>query len=183
MAGKASVIKIVAIPLIAAVVIIYIVINSKNQYKPVMIGDRAPEFVLPKLGGGKIDLAKERGRIVFINFWATWCTACKEEMASMQWMYNKLIKKYPDKFRMYAVSIDSTDVPDVVIKYMEENNLSFPVLLDTDGKVKELYRTTGVPETYVVDENGIVRIKVIGPRDWYNPDNYLPVEALIKKIS
>ena len=99
----------------------------------------------------------------------------------MQWMYNKLMKKYPDKFRMYAISIDSSDVPDIVIKYMKDNGLSFPVLLDTKGRVKEMYKTTGVPETYVVDKRGVVAIKVIGPRDWYNPVNYQPIESLIAK--
>lgn len=181
MTDKSSIVKIIVISLIATAAIAYIVINSKSDYRPIVVGDKAPSFVLPLLGGGKINLAKERGKVVFLNFWATWCTACKEEMASMQWMYNKLMKKYPNRFRMYAISIDSSDVPDIVIKYMKENGLSFPVLLDTKGRVKELYKTTGVPETYVVSKKGIVAVKVIGPRDWYNPTNYQPIESLIVK--
>ncbi|NOZ84219.1 MAG: redoxin domain-containing protein [Epsilonproteobacteria bacterium] len=181
MTDRNSIVKIAVISLIATAAIAYIVISSKSDYRPIVVGDKAPSFVLPLLSGGKIDLAKERGKVVFLNFWATWCTACKEEMASMQWMYSKLMKKYPNKFRMYAISIDSSDVPDIVIKYMKDNGLSFPVLLDTRGRVKEMYKTTGVPETYVVDKRGIVAIKVIGPRDWYNPTNYQPIESLIAK--
>jgi len=82
---------------------------------------------------------------------------------------------------MYAISIDSTGVPNIVNKYMKENNLSFPVLLDTNGKIKELYKTTGVPETYVVSKKGLVAIKVIGPSNWYSAADYIPIEELIKK--
>ncbi len=147
MTDKSSTVKIIVISLIATAVIAYIVINSKSDYRPIVVGDKAPSFVLPLLGGGKI----------------------------------KLMKKYPNTFRMYAISIDSSDVPDIVIKYMKENGLSFPVLLDTKGRVKELYKTTGVPETYIVNKKGIVAVKIIGPRDWYNPTNYQPIESLIVK--
>lgn len=181
MANKSSIWQIIAIPLIVSAVIIYVVLNLKSSYEPIIVGAKAPSFVLPLLGGGKIDLTKERGKVVFLNFWATWCASCKEEMPAMQWMYSKLIKKYPNKFRMYAISIDSTGVPNIVNKYMKENNLSFPVLLDTNGKIKELYKTTGVPETYVVSKKGLVAIKVIGPSNWYSAADYIPIEELIKK--
>lgn len=179
MASKSSILKIIVIPVLVTAVIVYVVINSKSHFKLTTVGEKAPSFILPLLKGGKIDLSKERGKVVFLNFWATWCPACKEEMPAMQWMYNKLIKKYPKRFRMYAISIDSTGVPEIVTKYMKVNGLSFPVLLDTNGKVKELYKTTGVPETYVINKRGIVAIKVIGPADWYNAASYMPIEKLI----
>jgi len=174
--------KLLAVLFVAAVVV-YVVVNRNTDgaYKPVTEGDKAPEFVLPLLNGGKADLAKEQGKVVFINFWATWCPACKEEMPAMQWLYNRLMKKYPGKFVMWAVNVDTVAVPGIVFKYMKKLNLSFPVPLDTEGKVKNRYKTTGVPETYIIDKRGIVFRKVIGPDNWRDPSRYLPIEALITK--
>lgn len=122
----------------------------------------APSFELPSLEGRKIKLADFRGKIIFINFWATWCIPCKTEMASMEKLYQRF--KGTD-FKMLAISVDK-DIS-AIKPYLEKYNLTFPVLLDPENLVKKKYKTVGLPETYLVDKRGLILHKAIGPRDWF----------------
>lgn len=122
----------------------------------------APGFELPTLAGGKINLQDYRGKVVFINFWATWCATCKEEMPSMQKVYDR----FKDQgLEMLTISVDKDQ--SLIQPFMDKYQLTFPVLLDPDSEVaKKDYKTTGVPETFIVDKRGIIVFKAIGPRDW-----------------
>lgn len=125
----------------------------------------APDFELPTLNGEKLKLADFRGKVVFINFWATWCVTCKLEMASIE----KLYQRFKDRdFVALAISVDK-DVSKIR-PYLEENNLTFPVLLDSNEAVKNKYKFIGLPATYIVDKNGIILHKAIGPRDWFTKE-------------
>ena len=121
----------------------------------------APAFELPSLNGEKIRLADFRGKVVFINFWATWCVTCKTEMASMENLYQRFKGK---DFEMLAINVDK-DIS-LIKPYLDKYNLTFPVLLDTNEAVKKKYKFLGLPATYIVDKNGIILHKAIGPRDW-----------------
>ncbi|MFQ5443145.1 MAG: peroxiredoxin family protein [Nitrospinales bacterium] len=122
----------------------------------------APSFELPSLNGGKVKLEDLRGKVVFINFWATWCVACLIEMPSME----KLYQRFKDRdFEMFAISVDK-DVS-LIKPFLDKYNLTFPVLLDPKSEVaKNKYKTIMFPETFVVDKEGIIRHKSIGPRNW-----------------
>ena len=135
-------------------------------------------FSLPSLKRGVIDTKKFKGKVIFINFWATWCAPCKEEMPSMQALYDKLNKKYPNQFEMLAVNIDTQDVPLTVQMYVLDLKLNFPILLDTNGAIKTKYNTTGVPETFIVDKNGKIFKTYIGAVDWSNPKIQKDIESL-----
>ena len=135
-------------------------------------------FSLPSLKRGVIDTEKFKGKVIFINFWATWCAPCKEEMPSMQALYNKLNKKYPNQFEMLAVNIDTQDVPLTVQMYVLDLKLNFPILLDTNGVIKTKYNTTGVPETFIVDKNGKIFKTYIGAVDWSNLKIQKDIESL-----
>lgn len=135
-------------------------------------------FSLPSLKRGVIDTEKFKGKVIFINFWATWCAPCKEEMPSMQALYNKLNKKYPNQFEMLAVNIDTQDVPLTVQMYVLDLKLNFPILLDTNGALKTKYNTTGVPETFIVDKNGKIFKTYIGAVDWSNLKIQKDIESL-----
>jgi thiol-disulfide isomerase/thioredoxin len=145
-------------------------------------GEQYIPFSLPSLKGKTINTKDIKGKVLFINFWATWCAPCKEEMPSMQRLYEKLNKKYPNKFEMLAVNIDSTDVPEVVQLYALDLKLKFPILLDTNGAIKNSYKTTGVPETFIIDKNGKIEKIYIGAINWDSPKNYKEIEAIIEKI-
>ncbi len=136
----------------------------------------APEFSLPTLSGGKISLSDYRGKVLFINFWATWCATCKVEMPSMQRLYDR----YRDKgFEMITISVDKDQ--SLIQPFMDEYKLTFPVLLDPDSEVaKKSYKTTGVPETFIVNKAGIIVHKAIGPREWDTEDSLLAFEQLLQ---
>ncbi len=170
--------KAVVAAIIAAVVIIsaVIVLSKRERYEPVGPGKPALDFTLPDLAGRPVSLKDYRGKVVFLNFWATWCKPCEEEMPSMQALYDGL-KGRP--FEILAVSLD-TQGPDVVKKFVDSYRLTFPVLHDRKGVVKENYKTTGVPETFIIDQNGVIAEKVWGPRDWTQRDSIATIIGLLQ---
>jgi cytochrome c biogenesis protein CcmG/thiol:disulfide interchange protein DsbE len=162
--GSSSTIIAVIIIIIVAVVG-FVMFGKKGMYEPIVAGKVAPAFELPDLEGNMVSLSRYKGKVIFLNFWATWCKPCEEEMPSMEHLYKRLQGK---NFEMVAVSIDSKK-PGAVKEFVEKYGITFPVLHDRKGKVKELYKTTGVPETFIIDQNGVVAEKVWGPRDWSAP--------------
>jgi len=112
-----------------------------------------------------------------VNIWATWCKPCRDEMPSMQRLCDRLKGK---GFEILAVSIDSTG-KETVRSFVNDLKLTFPVLLDPDGKIRGLYGITGVPESYVVDKNAILIERVIGPLDWSTPKVFSFFQDLIHR--
>lgn len=134
------------------------------KYEPVLVGKLAPDFALQDLSGETRKLSDYRWQVVFLNFWATWCKPCQEEMPSMERLHQELEAEFSDGFVMLAVSIDKSadDIP----AFMAKHKLTFPVLHDRWGKVDRIYKIMGVPETYIIDQKGFLVEKIIGPRDW-----------------
>lgn len=139
-------------------------VAASDSPRPAMEGKPAPAFTLPLLGGGEISLAGNRGKFVFLNIWATWCGPCREEMPSMQRLYEKMAG---GKFEMIALSIDE-DISKVE-EFVKEFNLTFPIALDPKQTVAVQYKITGVPETYLISPDGVVMHHIIGPGEWDNP--------------
>ena len=131
------------------------------------IGGQAPFFEYPLLGGGNASLASQKNKVVLINVWATWCVPCLDEMPDLQRLYVRM-KKESAPFEILAVSIDALGA-DAVRKFVDRFGLTFPILLDPRGSIKKLYRTTGVPETFIVDRQGRLLQKIIGARKWDAP--------------
>ena len=125
----------------------------------------APDFTLPDLDGRAIRLSDFKGNVILLNIWATWCLPCVEEMPSMEKLHQAL---RGDGLTILAVSIDESGA-ETVAPFMKKHNLSFTALTDTKGIVKNLYRTTGVPESFIIDKKGIIIEKIIGARDWSSP--------------
>jgi peroxiredoxin len=138
--------------------------SKKASERPPMEGLKAPDFTLPTLDGKEVKLSDYAGKIVFLNIWATWCAPCKEEMPSMQKLFELMRGK---DFVMLTMSID--EKKETVEAFMKENKLTLPVALDQQQKVSPLYRITGVPESYIIDKSGMVIHHLIGPGDWSNP--------------
>ena len=131
------------------------------------IGDQAPLFEYPLLGGGSASLTGQKNKVVLINVWAMWCVPCLDEMPDLQHLYTRM-KKDGAPFEILAVSIDALGA-DAVEKFVDRFGLTFPILLDPRGRIKKLYRTTGVPETFIVDPKGRLLQKIIGARKWDAP--------------
>jgi peroxiredoxin len=125
------------------------------------VGFPAPAFTLRGLEGGTYRLSDFRGRIVFLNVWATWCPPCREEMPSMERLYRRL---QGTDFVMLAVSVD--DGVERVRQFVAQANLTFPILLDPQGSVPPRYGVTGFPETFVIDREGNVIHHTVGPENW-----------------
>lgn len=111
-------------------------------------GTKPPDFELTGIDGKSVSLAQFHGKVVLLNFWATWCAPCVSEMPSLQRLY----QKYHDKgLEIVAVAVDS---PDQVKKFVQENGITFPVLLDPEGEIPPKLGISGFPETFFLDKNG-----------------------------
>jgi peroxiredoxin len=141
------------------------------------VGKAAPDFAFPGLDGRMISLSDHRGKVVLVNIWATWCRPCVDEMPSMEKLYQELRNK---DFEILAISIDS-DGAEVVASFMQEYKLTFPALIDSEGSIKESYGVTGVPESFIIDQHGILVKKIIGAADWASSDAILFFRNLIQK--
>ena len=128
------------------------------------VGKPAPDFTLVDRKGTTWTLSELKGQVVFVNFWATWCPPCREEMPSMQRLYTMLPK---DKFKMLAIL--TNDDPAVADSFTTKLGVTMPILNDQDNQVAPKYGLTGVPETYIIDKQGVLREKFIGPAEWDSP--------------
>lgn len=128
------------------------------------IGMSAPNFELKDLNGTVWKLDNLRGKIVILNFWASWCNECKTEKKSIQSYINKNGK--PED--LVFLTVLYKDNPTGVIEMIKREGYTFPVLVD-NGEVSKIYGIKGVPETFLIDKNGILRHKIVGPVEWDNP--------------
>lgn len=144
------------------------------------VGHRAPDFTLRDPQGKPVQLSRVLGeKAVLLNFWATWCPPCQEEMPTMERAY----RDYKARgLEILAVSIDAGREATVTAKvklFMAELKLTFPALLDLDGEVARAYRLRGLPTTYLIDRKGVIRAVEVGFRDWASPESRAKVEALL----
>ena len=135
----------------------------------------APDFVVSDLQGRTVRLSALRGKVVLVNLWTTWCPPCVEEMPSMERLHARLAG---DDFVLLAVSEDE-EGRRVVQPFVERLKLSLPIFLDPDRQVGDRYGVTGYPETFVIDRNGYIVERVIGPRDWSSPQALSGLSALL----
>jgi len=150
-------------------------ITSCGEKPGATVGNPAPDFDTIDLKGEIWSLSKLKGKVVFVNFWATWCAPCREEMPSMQRLYTKLPK---DKFKMIALF--NKDKPAPVKNFVAKLGLTMPILSDEYNFAGTKYGLTGLPETFIVDKQGVIQEKYIGPAEWDSPEN---IEMLTKYIN
>lgn len=140
-------------------------------------GPMAPDFSLPDLDGRMISLSAYKGRVVIVNIWATWCPPCVAEIPSLE----KLYKMFKDEgLELLAVSVDEGGKR-AIERFIKNKNISFPVLLDPDGRVAGLYRTRGVPESFIVKKDGTIDNKIEGAINWTSPKIIDYFQKLLKE--
>jgi peroxiredoxin len=156
---------------------------NQDRIPPVAAGTVAPEFEVNDLNGGLARLSDYSGKVVLVNIWATWCLPCRVEMPSMERLYQKINQ---EEFEIMAVSIDAEfgnfDLAgrpggDIQV-FADSLGLTFPMLHNPSGDIQRLYRTTGVPETFLIGKDGIIYKKVAGGTEWDAPQH----KELIKRL-
>jgi len=136
----------------------------------------APDFAVPDLSGQAVRLSGLRGQVVLLNLWTTWCPPCREEMPSMERLYQRLRDR---GFVLLAVSQDEGGKA-AVAPFVRDLGLTFPVLVDPEHQVGDRYQVWGYPESFIIDREGRVVERVIGPRDWTSPEQVAAFERLLE---
>lgn len=142
----------------------------------VKVGDVAPNFQLRDLAGQMVTLSQLRGKIVLLNFWATWCGPCRVEMPAMEQLYRTFPRK---EFEILAVSTDPQGAV-VTRPFQQEMGFTFPILHDSEYRVGLTYGARTLPMTFMVDRQGVIRQKIFGARDWDSPEARELIQTLMK---
>ena len=136
----------------------------------------APAFTLQDLQGREVSISDFKGKVILINFWASWCIPCKKEMPSL----NKLFLRYKDRdLVVLGISIDRTR--DAVENFLKAIPLDFPVLLDSAVDISQKYKVYAYPTTFLIDRKGIIKAKFIGEEDWLSPEKTTLIEKYINQ--
>jgi thiol-disulfide isomerase/thioredoxin len=135
----------------------------------------APNFTLSTVDGQQISLDQYRGKVVFLNFWATWCIPCREEMPALE----QLHQTYHSQ-DLTILSIDLKENADQVKVFFQKHGLSFPALLDQDGSVFRDYLVAGMPTTYLIGRDGTLLARGVGGRDWKRAEALQLIQELIR---
>ena len=135
----------------------------------------AADFTLTNMQGEQVSLSQYRGKVVVVNFWATWCPPCREEMPSMERLY----RNYKDKgLVMLAINVDENG-KQAVAQFLKRTPHSFPILLDSDNAAQQAYGVFRFPESFIIDRNGIVVKRIIGGRDWLSGSTFELIKFLL----
>lgn len=148
---------------------------AKGELKPVKGAVVAGDFIAQDLRGKPTRFSELRGKVVLLNFWATWCLPCRKEIPAMEQLY----QTYKDRgLVVLAVSQDQAPLA-TVRSFAEELKLGFPVWHDRDGLVGRQYSVPGVPTSYLIGRDGRIAYKVLGEYDWFSPEARATVESLL----
>jgi peroxiredoxin len=139
--------------------------DSQDQATEKPSRPMAADFVLSSVNGDSVQLSSLKGKVVVLNFWATWCPPCREEMPSMEKLHQMM--KHED-FVLLAVNIEA-DGRRTVPQFLQKQPVSFAILYDEEGKIHKQYGVFKYPETFIIDRNGRIVEKVVGGLNWAQP--------------
>ncbi|MBW3535683.1 MAG: TlpA family protein disulfide reductase [Gemmatimonadetes bacterium] len=163
-----------ALALVFLGVLVLVAWFGRGRFAAATVGGTAPDFTAFTLDGSEARLSDYRGKVVLLNIWATWCPPCLEEMPSMQRLYEEFGER---DFEILAVSIDAPlgtrdaagRLGGDLAAFAADLGLTFPILHDPQGRVEDIYRTTGVPESFIVGRDGVVYRRLAGATVWDAP--------------
>lgn len=155
---------------------IALAIKLRPQLALLTLGSKAPDFAAVDLRAKRpVTMSDYKGKVLLLNVWATWCRPCIDEMPSIERLHQQL--KGTD-FRVLAVSID-VDPGEKVLKFADDLGVTFDILHDRSGEIQAIYQTVGVPESFVIDRDGVIVKKVIGDSRWDNTVNVTLIRRLL----
>jgi thiol-disulfide isomerase/thioredoxin len=143
---------------ITAVLTLSSCVGEDFNRRPFTVGERAPEYGARSFAGDSIDFADFQGQPFMVNLWATWCAPCRAEMPELQ----ELSEHYGESLKVIGVSIDGHGSKDLIQDFLEEVGVDFQILLDPDRRFVREFTSVGVPETFLIDADGIIRAHWIG---------------------
>jgi len=152
--------------------------SPNSGLSPVMERPPAPDFQLTNLDGELVSLSDFKGKVVVVNFWATWCPPCRAEMPSMQRAWQAL---QDQDVMMLAIHVGGNE--DKIWSFVGDYELDFPILIDPDSAVADAWPMKGLPSTFVVDPQGRIAYRAIGGREWDDADILAPIFALRDPIT
>ncbi len=136
----------------------------------------APDFTLPTLSGAPIRLSELRGKVVLLNFWATWCVPCRLEIPALETLY----QRHKDAgLAVLTINLDTLSTAGVEA-FVQEVRVTFPVALDPSWSIARAYRVLGLPTTYLIDRAGNAVVREVGERDWLDEVSRVAVEGLLQ---
>ena len=150
--------------------------NVANTTVTIKENSPAPEVTITGINGAAVKLSELKGKVVLLNFWATWCPPCRDEIPSMVKLNNIIGGK---SFQMLAVSIDEGGRA-AVESFLKSSGMNLPAYIDSDNRAARTYGIKGVPETFIIDKQGILVKKIIGPIEWDNPEVVAFLDNLMK---
>ncbi|WP_042470211.1 peroxiredoxin family protein [Bacillus ndiopicus] len=155
---------------IAIVLVAFAIANAMYKKEKPESTEQAADFTLEALDGTKISLSDFKGQKVVLNFWATWCPPCKAEMPHLQNFHEN---NENSDVKLLAVNLTASDSVSNAVDFVDAYELTFPVLLDVDGEVGQLYEVITIPTTYFIDEDGNIVEKFIGALDEETMENII----------
>ncbi len=162
---------------LTAFILIFTFVNSKPKHD-VAVGLYAPLLeIKDDMTGRKLVLGDLKNKVLFVNFWATWCPPCREEMPSIDSLWKSMHGN--EKFQM--ITILYKDPYQAGIAYMKQSGYTFPVYSDSNEMTAKNFGVTGVPETYIIDKKGILRKRVLGPAEWNSPEAKNLIDSLLNE--
>jgi len=149
---------------------------SKIGIQSVTDNTKTPDFSLEGLNVKTVQLSALKGNVIFINFWATWCDPCKDEMPSMDALYQRYREK---DFVLLAISVEERN-PEPARRFIQKHRYRLPVLLDPAGKTLDLFEIHRLPATVIIDKKGRIVGRAIGPRDWNSPEVFSLIDQMLQ---
>lgn len=157
--------------LATAALLIFTATGCDRGGRPEQLGTRAPMFALND-GEHAVDLNRFHGRVVILNFWASWCAPCLEELPSLEQLQR-------DMPQVQIVAVSTDDNAAAYERFLKEHSVSLLTVRDGEQRSNGMYGTVRFPETYVIDKNGMIRRKFIGPQEWTSPE----IVSYLKKLA
>ncbi len=173
---KSTIVKWVVV-VFAGLAIAWLFLHPRKHH-PVKLGDRAPNFTLPRFPSGNLMLRDFRGKVVLLNFWATWCPPCVVETPSLEALASKMENR-----NVVVIGVSVDEDPTALKTFLARNHITYPIARDPSRNIPTSYGTLKFPETYIIDRDGYVADKIIGATDWTDPRMIQYVEDLARRGS
>jgi cytochrome c biogenesis protein CcmG/thiol:disulfide interchange protein DsbE len=161
--------------MVAAAILYLFAAPSYRQGEPSLAGRRAKDFAL-QYEGRPARLADLRGKVIVLDFWASWCPPCLEEVQSMNRLHQDIAAKGGI---VLGVSIDEDE--EAYKKFLQDNHVVFPTFRDPTKKIEDSYGTVMIPETYLIDRQGRLARKIVGAQDWQSPQVMASIDVLLNQ--